>query len=681
MSHIRPGDPRRPLSGFAFLVLAHDNAEQLAMLLRWLDAAGASLFLHLDRRAGGLRQALAQQALPAGLVVLPEADSERIAWGGYAMVQATLRLLRLALRQPATRHVCLLSGSHLPLQPPAAIAGFLGDGRQHIDLRFAALEAPERESLRRFWYQGLAGREQQRPLLRWLNQQSWRLGKRDLAQALHGMTPMVGSQWWHMTAPCARHLLQFLDANPWYQGFFRRARIPDESFFQTLLGASPFAAMVGEAPSWQSMQGFSPALMTEAELPAARASGRPFGRKFDLQRTPELVQGLLAAVTPEPPVSWTAAADMHSTPSLPAARAIGRSDGLPDGMRPLGRPPAPQPGEVIALLVTRNEELRLPSCLRALRRQGVHRAIVIDNGSSDGTRAILARQDWVHLIDAPGSYAQSNFGVHWTNAVLDRYARDHWVLVVDADEQLVFPGGDAAGLPALCTHLDSIGSEALRTVMLDCFPDQPLNRLACSSGDDLLSVAPWFEPPSLRFEPCGDFPGQQAYGGLRERLFFPEADPRRLARRLHQRAFNLGWRLPPLRAAGWYRRLAPRRSPNLMKVPLIRWRRGAALLSSTHLLAPMRLAPEQPSGVLLHFKFLQDFHARAADAVARGAHYDGSREYRRYLAALQADAGFSLHGRDSRRFEGADQLVSLGLMRDSTAWAAARAAAQAHALT
>ena len=49
--------------------------------------------------------------------------------------------------------------------------------------------------------------------------------------------------------------------------------------------------------------------------------------------------------------------------------------------------------------------------------------------------------------------------------------------------------------------------------------------------------------------------------------------------------------------------------------------------------------------------------------------------------ALQADAGFSLHGRDSRRFEGAEQLVSLGLMRDSTAWAAARAAAQAHALT
>ena len=36
---------------------------------------------------------------------------------------------------------------------------------------------------------------------------------------------------------------------------------------------------------------------------------------------------------------------------------------------------------------------------------------------------------------------------------LDRFARDHWVLVVDADELLVFPGCERAGLPALCAHL------------------------------------------------------------------------------------------------------------------------------------------------------------------------------------------------------------------------------------
>ena len=345
---------------------------------------------------------------------------------------------------------------------------------------------------------------------------------------------------------------------------------------------------------------------------------------------------------------------------------------LADGLAPVGAAPAPRPGEIIALLVTRDEALRLPSALHHLRTLGVDRAIVVDNRSSDATRAIAAAQDWVHLVDAPGGYAASNFGVDWTNALLDRFAHGHWVLVVDADEVLVFPGSGPDRLRTLCAHLDGIGSEALPTFLLDCFPEGSLRELGFASGDDLVEAAPWFEPPALRREPAGEFPYRFEYGGLRERLFFPEADPRRPARQLHQRLWNLGWRLPPLRHSAWYQGLAPRRSPNLTKVPLFRWREGSRLISSTHLLAPLRLAAEQPSGVLLHFKFLQDFHARATDAVAREAHYDGSREYRRYLDALQADPAFRLQSPRSLRYAGPDQLVGLGLMQDTPAWAAAR---------
>jgi len=644
-----PHSERLPLAGFAILLLAHDNPDKLVRLAHWLHAAGARAFLNIDRRAPQLRLELQRRHLPPGFVILPEHECHRVTWGGFGMVAGTLALMRAALADSATRHLCLLSGAHLPVLSAAATAAFLADGLQHIELRFAAQQPEYRESLRRFWYVGIAGREQNNALLRWVNRQAWRLGKRNLAAALRGMTPVVGSQWWHMTAACARHVLNFVDRNPWYPRFFRHSRIPDESFFHTIVAASGFVGGIGTPTTWQRMQDFSPALLGEDDIPVARASGRPFARKFDLRETPSVVDQLLPqdAARPFP---------------------------LVDGLRPVGAPPAPEPGEIIAILVTRNEALRLPSCLRHLRRLGVDRIIVIDNASDDDTRRILAGEEKLHVIDAPGSYAGSDFGILWVNSVLDRYAQGHWVLVVDADEALVFPGYEEVGLHALCAHLADIGSEALPTILLDCFPQEPLDKLRFSSGDDLTTAAPWFEAPRLRFESAEAFPYRQAFGGLRERLFFPEANPDRLLRRLHQRAFNLGWRVKALQQASWYRRLAPGRSPNLVKVPLLRWREGARLLASTHLLAPMRLVEAQPSGVLLHYKFLQDFHARAQDAVARGAHYDGSREYRRYLAALERHPGFALFSPDSQRYSGADQLVTLRLMQDSPAWAEARAA-------
>ena len=346
---------------------------------------------------------------------------------------------------------------------------------------------------------------------------------------------------------------------------------------------------------------------------------------------------------------------------------------LPPGLSWLAPPPTPRSGEVLALAVARDEALRLPDMLARVKRLGVDRMIVVDNGSTDATREI-ARAAGADLVLAEGDYATSRFGVDWTNTVLDCVARGHWVLVLDADEQLVFPGSTRCGIKALTAHLDAIGSEALPTIMLDLFPPGPLARCAYRPGTQLADTAGLFEPPMLRQEPIEGFPHALAYGGIRERLFFPEAVPGRPGRWLRQRLFNLGARLPWLRAHPGFARLAPPRSPTVTKVPLLRWREGAALQASTHRLAPMRLAEDQPSGVLLHFKFLQDFHARALDAVTRGAHWDGSREYRRYLERIVAEPGFKLAGPRAQAYCGPDQLVELGLMRDTAAWKRARGA-------
>lgn len=333
----------------------------------------------------------------------------------------------------------------------------------------------------------------------------------------------------------------------------------------------------------------------------------------------------------------------------------------------------PRPGEILGIIVARDEALRLPDCLATARALGVERMIVLDDGSSDATADIVAAAG-AHLLRAEGDYVAANFGASWINAVLDACGRGHWVLVLDADEQLVFPGSDRVGLKCLTAHLDSLGSEALRTVLLDCFPPGPLAACRYQPGTPLARTASRFEPPHLRRERIADFPHSLDYGGIRERLFFPETDPRRPRRWLWQKAFNLGLRMPGLRRSARFARLAPPRSPTVTKLPLLRWREGAALVASTHRVAPMAMAPAQPSGVLLHFKFLQDFHARALDAVARNAHWENSREYRRYLARLEAEPDFALDDGQALTYAGPDQLVACGLMRDTAGWRQARSA-------
>nr|WP_242481624.1 glycosyltransferase family 2 protein [Paracraurococcus ruber] len=347
---------------------------------------------------------------------------------------------------------------------------------------------------------------------------------------------------------------------------------------------------------------------------------------------------------------------------------------LPDGLTLIGPPPRVQPGEVVGVVVARNEELRLGAALRHYRQLGIGPILLLDNGSTDGTRAIAAGVPRVHVVAASGRYADSGFGIAWINAVLDRFARDHWALMFDADELLVFPGADAAGsLPALCAHLDRVGSECLQAFMLDLFPREPLHSVAYRAGQDLLQAAPWFEPPRLRREAIPDFPHVAEYGGIRQRIFFPHTQPDRPLRFLHEKLYNLGFRLAVLRDAAWFGRLAPPFPPNLTKVPLLRWRAGVRFLSA-HATTALRRAAQQPTGVLLHFKFLQDFHERAMDAVARNAHYAGSIEYREYLRALTRDPDLTLFGPASQRYGGPEHLTRLGLMADSTGWRAERLA-------
>jgi hypothetical protein len=97
----------------AYLILAHAADEQLRLLTNALLADGRSrVYLHLDAKVLDLNW-IEGHTGPRFVLI---ADRRSLNWGGYSIVEATLRLLRSALSDAANQRFVLLSGTCFPLK-------------------------------------------------------------------------------------------------------------------------------------------------------------------------------------------------------------------------------------------------------------------------------------------------------------------------------------------------------------------------------------------------------------------------------------------------------------------------------------------------------------------------------------------------------------------------------------
>jgi hypothetical protein len=141
-----------------------------------------------------------------------------------------------------------------------------------------------------------------------------------------------------------------------------------------------------------------------------------------------------------------------------------------------------------------------------------------------------------------------------------------------------------------------------------------------SDVDELLyypgSTAPYFDPGPYTRSKSTQCPWFLVLDGVRERVFYPELRAPTFTTSIGALAYlHFARYIPGFRNLSWVRRLRPRLPPCLTKIPLVRWDDDTAYLDVNHFITDKVLAPE--SGVLLHFKFLQDFHARALQEANR----------------------------------------------------------------
>ena len=326
--------------------------------------------------------------------------------------------------------------------------------------------------------------------------------------------------------------------------------------------------------------------------------------------------------------------------------------------------------EIRLFAVMRDEMLRLPYFVNYYRQAGVDRFFFIDNKSVDGSAEFILNQPDCHLFYTEGSYGNSRAGVDWLNSLLGMYGQGHWILLADIDEIFVYPSCETAGLANFCSWLDSCGHEAVYTILLDMYSELPIREVKYHQGEDFRIACPFYDKDySLvpRYGIPGIFPAFPPFehiGGPRPRLCFPRQNtaavwPRikpKLARRLMTMFQKVGF----LRNAE-----PPVAATQTFKVPLVKWRRNFAFVTS-HRLNRVTLSPV--TGAMLHFKYFQDFGKRIDDALASGEHYMGSSEYRLYAKLLASNSNLSLLYERSAPYSTSDDLIHSGLVKTTGPW-------------
>ena len=263
--------------------------------------------------------------------------------------------------------------------------------------------------------------------------------------------------------------------------------------------------------------------------------------------------------------------------------------------------------DLACFLVERNEHLRLEGFFDYYRRLGVSRFYVIDNASDDGkTLDLLLDQEDVELYTTPQAYSQSLYGVKWAELLIQAKRLGRWNLVLDADELLMLDERYET-LPELCNALDEEGYDALYTPFVDMYARGAIAQTPYRPAEEILEVCGYHDKHFYTFyTPYGGILGVTPtyQGGIRSRIFG-----------LDRVVLN--------------------------KLPLFRYAPHLNLREGLHWIDHARY--RMGEAVLLHFKYIETFHEYVEREIARGQHWNGASEYRKYHEMLRSDPEFSLY--------------------------------------
>src|SRR5690606_12853898 len=190
----------------AYLILAHKQPEQLTRMIRALHDFRDYFFVHCDSESNLSDFECFLSDFNNVLFIQPR---YRTNWGDFGLVEATLSGLQQIKNLDIVDHVIMLSGQDYPIKSKDYIRRFIMKNKDKIFMEYFPI-----------------------PDSRWSNGGEWRFPNYDKVKSV--MKLYCGSQWISLPRSIIEYIAEFIDLNPAYIDYFRRTKIPDESFFQTM---------------------------------------------------------------------------------------------------------------------------------------------------------------------------------------------------------------------------------------------------------------------------------------------------------------------------------------------------------------------------------------------------------------------------------------------------------------
>jgi hypothetical protein len=271
----------------AYLIIAHNNPKHLQRMINALSSDSSAFFIHIGRDSN------MDDFLGINGKNVYFCENRIVSyWGDFSFVRVVLMLIRLAVADGQHfSYFSLHSGTDYPVQPTSYIESFFRrhNGTEFIDVVQMPAEHKPIFRLTTYKYNpdGLRAAKIWRGML---VKAGFIPRERNYKAHLCGLTPYAGSSWWALSREACNYILNFVDENPRIVNFFKHTYNPDESFFQTILGSSPFRSKIQRCLTYANWEagGAHPSLISEKDLELFNVAG-PIIRGDDLYGTGEIL--------------------------------------------------------------------------------------------------------------------------------------------------------------------------------------------------------------------------------------------------------------------------------------------------------------------------------------------------------------------------------------------------------